>query len=288
MLQRCHICNDTKLYKRLGSHLAACHDYRYEDYVKLYQYNYTTTCINIYCHYCGNVVKFNGRTFHTFCSNSCAAKYRYNLYNYNTQVLKFEQLYNCTSADKLRKQYGQGWYKAGVISSNDFIKAKLHNIAYFVKNSDVYKIIEYTNSKTKSITQQHIYEYIKTNCNDITILQNCKNVLKEYELDIYIPFLKLAIEYNGTYWHSIEKGIPKDYHLNKSIMCRQHNIRLIHIYEFEDLQTQLSMIVRLIKDNIDLYNENDFNKNNLTALIPLKPVVVHKGRYTLYGAGELL
>lgn len=50
------------------------------------------------------------------------------------------------------------------------------------------------------------------------------------ELDIYVPELKLAIEYNGTYFHDISlKG--KGYHIGKRKACEQLGIRLISIWE---------------------------------------------------------
>lgn len=50
------------------------------------------------------------------------------------------------------------------------------------------------------------------------------------ELDIYIPELKLAIEYNGTHFHDISlKG--KGYHVGKRKACEQLGIRLISIWE---------------------------------------------------------
>lgn len=65
---------------------------------------------------------------------------------------------------------------------------------------------------------------IKTNCR--TLLDNNK------EIDIYIPSKKLAIEVNGNYWHS-DINVPRKYHLNKSILCENLGVRLIHIYQYE-------------------------------------------------------
>lgn len=50
------------------------------------------------------------------------------------------------------------------------------------------------------------------------------------ELDIFIPDLNIAIEYNGLYWHS-ELYKDKYYHLNKTEICNKNGIRLIHIWE---------------------------------------------------------
>lgn len=52
------------------------------------------------------------------------------------------------------------------------------------------------------------------------------------ELDVYIPELNLAIEYNGSYWHS-EIYRPKNYHLFKTEYCNSQGINLIHIFDHE-------------------------------------------------------
>lgn len=52
------------------------------------------------------------------------------------------------------------------------------------------------------------------------------------ELDIYIPELKVAIEVNGSYWHSSVYKTKK-YHQNKTISCAKLGIRLIHIFDYE-------------------------------------------------------
>lgn len=52
------------------------------------------------------------------------------------------------------------------------------------------------------------------------------------QIDIYCPEYKLAIEFNGLYWHS-EKYRYKDYHLEKTMHCEAQGIQLIHIWEDE-------------------------------------------------------
>lgn len=63
-----------------------------------------------------------------------------------------------------------------------------------------------------------------------------KNTRKELEgnseLDIYIPDKKIAIEFDGLFWHS-ELQRDKNYHLRKTELCNKHGIRLIHIFEDE-------------------------------------------------------
>ncbi len=52
------------------------------------------------------------------------------------------------------------------------------------------------------------------------------------ELDIFLPSENIAIEYNGLYWHS-EERLGRTYHLNKTQLCIEKGIRLIHIFEDE-------------------------------------------------------
>ena len=77
-----------------------------------------------------------------------------------------------------------------------------------------------------------------------------------------------------------------NYHLNKSLLCRQLGIRLIHIYEFESYQTQLQLLKDLIL-GIDNYPKNDFNKNNLIKKIPNPEIIYNDGSNIIYGAGKL-
>jgi len=79
--------------------------------------------------------------------------------------------------------------------------------------------------------EKELVEFIKLL--NLEILENDKYILDGKELDIYIPSKKLAIEFNGLYWHSERNIEDKNYHLIKTEECQKHNIRLIHIFEDE-------------------------------------------------------
>lgn len=86
--------------------------------------------------------------------------------------------------------------------------------------------------------EHEILEYIKTIYNG-TILTKDRKIMNGLELDIYVPEKNLAIEFNGLYYHSeIAGGKNKKYHLNKTILCKQKNIQLIHIFEDEWLMSK--------------------------------------------------
>lgn len=74
---------------------------------------------------------------------------------------------------------------------------------------------------------------------------NNRSLLDGLEIDIYLPELKIGIEYNGEYWHSeTKKG--KSYHLDKTTVAKGKDIRLIHIFEHEWLQKQDIVKSRLL------------------------------------------
>tara|TARA_S200002703_G_C3788666_1_gene243320 strand:- start:100 stop:1791 length:1692 start_codon:yes stop_codon:yes gene_type:complete len=66
------------------------------------------------------------------------------------------------------------------------------------------------------------------------IVRNDRFILNGKELDFLIPSKNIAIEFNGIYWHSELSGNKdKHYHLNKTKLCEEKNIQLIHIFENE-------------------------------------------------------
>ncbi|QPB12420.1 hypothetical protein [Providencia phage PSTCR6] len=87
--------------------------------------------------------------------------------------------------------------------------------------------------KAESSAEVEIKSFIKSL--GFTPLKTRK-IIPPYELDIYIPEKKLAIEYNGLYWHSSgskEGDIIKNNHLLKTEMCEAKGIQLLHIFENE-------------------------------------------------------
>lgn len=81
--------------------------------------------------------------------------------------------------------------------------------------------------------ENELFEFIKTLCNDA--VQRERTIISPYELDVYIPSKRIAIEYNDLAWHSEKfKGdAVKTYHLMKTNLCKEKEIRLIHFFEDE-------------------------------------------------------
>lgn len=89
------------------------------------------------------------------------------------------------------------------------------------------------------------------------IITNSKSIIDNYELDIYLPDINFAVEYNGLYWHCENKKIDKNYHLNKTLNCDKKGINLFHL--FED----------------DWINRNEIVKSMLRNLIFSTPTKVY-------------
>jgi hypothetical protein len=116
----------------------------------------------------------------------------------------------------------------------------------------------YPINESKSIKEKELINWLKEIilCSDehkIEFIEGDRNVLDGKELDIYIPSKKLAIEFNGLYWHS-EHFKEKNYHLDKSLKCQEKGIRLLHIWEDEWVYKQ-EIVKSIILNKLGLIKE---------------------------------
>lgn len=118
--------------------------------------------------------------------------------------------------------------------------------------------------------EQDVFAFVKehTHCevqNNVRIVPDFfvgdKRIHKA-ELDIYVPELKLAIEYNGTYFHDISlKG--KGYHIGKRKACEQLGIRMISIWECDWQDNRKRPIIkRYLKNALGVREERTVYARN--------------------------
>lgn len=97
-----------------------------------------------------------------------------------------------------------------------------------------------------------------------------RKIIPPYELDIYIPSKKLAIEFNGLYWHSSgskETDHIKVNHLNKTELCESKGIQLLHIFENEWLsQVKQEIWKSVIKTKLGMSNRIYARKCKLVSV----------------------
>lgn len=93
----------------------------------------------------------------------------------------------------------------------------------------------YTFPKTQK--QKEMFDFVSSF--GFSCEMNNRLIISPLELDIYIPEKKLAIEFNGSYWHSEAciEHTPEELtkmrkrHYIKTKMCQEKGIRLLHIFE---------------------------------------------------------
>ena len=82
------------------------------------------------------------------------------------------------------------------------------------------------------------------------IQTNKRGIIGRKELDIYIPSLKKAIEFNGKYWHYSQKHFIAGKHAHKSNLCKEVGIKLLHVREdlwIKDSEKMKEIILIFIK-----------------------------------------
>src|SRR6056297_2875605 len=112
----------------------------------------------------------------------------------------------------------------------------------------------------------------------IEIKSNVRDIISPYEIDIVIPSKKLAIEFDGLYWHGEQQGKDKFYHLKKLQRCEEIGYKLIHIWSNEwEFKTDIvkSIILNMLNltkniihgrkcniKSIDVLTAKNFYNNN--------------------------
>lgn len=107
----------------------------------------------------------------------------------------------------------------------------VHGVPWYVM-SDEFK------AKSKSLggtskEEKELVEWLKSITSEKIIVGSYKIICPQ-QLDVYFPNLKLAFEFNGTYFHSLEHNSRNlNYHLDKTKKCESLSIKLVHIWEDE-------------------------------------------------------
>lgn len=106
----------------------------------------------------------------------------------------------------------------------------------------------------KSYQEDEIANFLDKN--NISYKRHVRNVISPKELDFYIEGKKVAIEFDGLYWHTEDK-VGNTYHLEKTEACQEKGIRLIHIFE-DDWQNKRNIIESIILSACGIYKEKIF------------------------------
>ena len=136
--------------------------------------------------------------------------------------------------------------------------------------------------KGKSPKEVELVNYIKSIYNG-RVIQNTRSIISPQELDIYIPDKELAIEFNGSYWHS-DLVKDKRYHQNKTLKCIKQGIRLIHIFEYEwDEDTIRSKLEHLLKGLLAISSNVIYGRQTNVKMIDSADAKEFLNKYHLQG-----
>jgi very-short-patch-repair endonuclease len=105
-----------------------------------------------------------------------------------------------------------------------------------------------------SMSEFELLNFIQKHYKD-EIVVNSKKIIYPFELDIYLPEINIAFEFNGIYWHD-EQHKSSDYHLKKTELCDENGIKLIHIWED------------------DWMYKNDIVKSNILNILSIKTNII--------------
>ena len=97
--------------------------------------------------------------------------------------------------------------------------------------------------------ENEIYNFLNQYNNICINSYYIKDIKKE--IDIYIPNYNFGIEINGNYWHS-NLYLKNNYHQEKSLLIKEKNIFLIHIFEYE-WENKQEIIKSLIKSKLGIF-----------------------------------
>lgn len=182
-----------------------------------------------------------------------------------TIITKNKNIYNSIS-EKL-KSYSQ--YDLISVDYNKYkreikIYCKNCNSEFLINREDLH--IRHINKSTicmncnpinssKSGSELEMLEFIRSIFTG-NIITNSRSIITPFELDIYLPDINIAFEFNGLYWHSEgQKG--KMYHYNKTKFCKINNIELVHIWE-DDWMYRNKIVKSIIRNKIGVINNRIF------------------------------
>ena len=110
---------------------------------------------------------------------------------------------------------------------------------------------------TSSQKELELLQFIEELEGSNNVITNDRTIIKPYELDIVVSNKHLAVEFNGSYWHSERIRKNRTYHKMKTDRCNDKGYHLIHVFEYEwdNKKEKIKAIIKhaLGHDDIRIY-----------------------------------
>lgn len=157
------------------------------------------------------------------------------------------------------------WHEKNSFQPNEIAKSSNKRIYLYCSNnkdhiietmpSGIYKNQERTaficRRCSSSSSEKELQNFIESL--GFVVESNKRDIIPPLELDIYIPELNFAIEFNGIYWHS-DKFKDKNYHFQKMSLCKKKGITLFQIWE-DDWNGKKDILKKMIKHKLKVLEE---------------------------------
>lgn len=125
----------------------------------------------------------------------------------------------------------------------------------YIEKKDLYKLSNYytiTELAGTSFLEKELLSFIESIYHG-EVQTNNRTIISPKELDIYIPEKRMAIEFNGLYWHD-ENHISNNSHFEKTQSCDKIGIDLIHIFE-DDWLLKKEIVKSIIASRLGIYQQ---------------------------------
>ena len=214
-----------------------------------------------------------------------------NINKYGFEVASKNLNIRLKQSKKLRAKFIQNselltkdYIESNFINSNNNFKV-LDFMDYFnySTNCAPYRVlrqlgVKFDHLKGTSHQEKEVLKYIQS-ITTSSILSNDRNIIDNLELDIFIPDSKLAVEYNGLYWHSYglintsikqsDKLFQQNRHLDKTKQVEELSQahQIFHIFENEWLNDIKQDIWKsIISDKFKL-NKRVYARDTIVKLV---------------------
>lgn len=97
----------------------------------------------------------------------------------------------------------------------------------------------------RSRSEEELYNYVAACVGSDNVYRHVRGLAAgNKEVDVFVPYLNVAFEFNGLFWHG-EGFVGRTYHRDKTVEVRENGVRLVHIWE-DDWENRRRIIERMI------------------------------------------
>lgn len=129
-----------------------------------------------------------------------------------------------------------------------------------------------TQSDSVSKQEQGLVDFVCSLVSKSRVRTSVRDVIHPKELDIYVPSRGVAVEFNGTYWHSEENGKHKNYHFDKWLACKDKGVTLISVWE-DDWLYRRDVVEHVLESTL-LPNEHSSCNNHDAKTLSIQKVTI--------------